>query len=188
MGGDGLAPDDGNERGRVVAGVRLHRAVASVLALGPNPSDSQIDSVIGDLLVHDEATWRLRASWIELATGLRTYLARYQPAPPWRFFATEFRLDDAVADLVFTDGGEEAGPNCRDARFMVDELKRVTSRRSLVTRRNLEQYHRLLSGGKRRWGARFAGLRIVAPALGICVILTDPNDILGLIAFSGEAA
>jgi hypothetical protein len=159
-----------------MVGVRTHEVLGEVLRRGGSMSRSEIDQLAAAATERDELVYRLRAAYAGVITGVHAYLARYRPGPPWIFVDSEVALGDAIADYVWVDHTPSPGSDID--RYLVDELKCVTSVRALATRRNLDQYQRLLRGGRARWGDAFAGLRIVAPSVGICVLVQHPVDLL----------
>lgn len=158
-----------------LVGVRTHQALAEVLRSGDAMTRDEIAEVVAGLTQRDELVRTLRAAYAGVVTGVHAYLTRYRPAAPWRFVDAEVDLDGAIADYVWVD---ETSQDQAATRYLVDELKCVTSIRALTTQRNLDQYHRLLACGRARWGERFAGLRIVAPAVGVCHYVQDPVELL----------
>lgn len=125
-----------------------------------------IAAAVRDDLDPQEATELVRRAWTETPLGGTTawqararaglavsvYLRRLRPAG-WELLGAEVDLGGATADLVY---GRRQGEALTDV--FVDEIK--SGRRPLEAPELADQVGRLADGGRRRWGARFAGVRV----------------------------
>lgn len=136
--------DEETESGR-----RVHRLVAAALEAERDGERfdviTEARTMFGAEPVGAGATHALR---FRCSSAVNVYLLRCRPLG-WDLVGTEVRLAGGVADLVWSDGD----------RFVIDELKSGVPRAR--GGRVADQLTRLACGGTKRWGAAFAGVRLV---------------------------
>lgn len=131
------------------SGRRVHRLVAA--ALEAERDGERFDviaatrTMFGASPLGAGATHALR---FRCSSAVNVYLLRCRPAG-WRLVGTEVPVPGAVADVVWSDG----------TRVVIDEVKFGSPRASDT--RVADQLARLARGGVERWGAPFAGVRLV---------------------------
>jgi len=141
-------PHDGRQLGWGV-----HRVVARLLAANKRrPSAGEIlESVVLDPTLAEPHVYGLAARQ-RLITATAVYFRLFAPGPEWQFLDREVPVGRRSLDLVF----EHARAGVR-----ADELKSATGHSLLGSEELDEQLSDELAGGKRRYGDRFAGVRVV---------------------------
>lgn len=131
------------------SGRRVHRLVAAALEAERDGEHFDVVAAVRTMFraapLGAGATHALR---FRCSSAANVYLLRCRPLG-WDLVGVEVRLGAAVADLVWSDGD----------RFVIDELKSGAPRAR--GGRVADQLTRLACGGTERWGAAFAGVRLV---------------------------
>lgn len=131
-------------------GAVCHRVIARIAARTRTPSPDLIRAEILGALPHLEPN-EGRAHRQNITGAVNTYFGRLLPAATWSFHGAEVALGRGRLDLLWRD------PH---GRLLIDELK--TGRAVFFdTTANLQQGRTYVTDGRRQFGARLTGLRLL---------------------------
>lgn len=143
-----------DEQSGILVGIRVHRAIVSVLTQGLEPAGAsrtmQILAAAREIAGELSKGARGRAFITDVASCAASYLLRFAPPPPWVFRGAEVPLGGGRADLVFE--------HLNSGRWLVDEVKTEVERDGDV--RHHDQVRRYLEAGTQLWGDHFVGVRL----------------------------
>jgi len=140
-------------------GVGAHQLVAAMLTAGVrNPTPEELFEWVGRYATAQfpRPTHRLAARQ-RLLGPVAVYFADFGPRPRWKLIGAEVSIGRSRVDLLWKDG----------ARLFADELKTGPAAVDLAAAQVDEQALRQARAGAKRYGANFAGVRVVllaAPA------------------------
>lgn len=131
-------------------GAVAHRVIARIAARTRTPSMDLIRAEILGALPHLEPN-EGRAHRQNITGAVNTYFGRLLPPEPWKFHGAEVALGRGRLDLLWRD------PH---GRLLIDEIK--TGRAAFFeTTANLQQGRTYVADGRRQFGNRLTGLRLL---------------------------
>jgi hypothetical protein len=137
------------ERDREI-GRRAHALVASFCRAGVRPEPTQIWVATARLFAAAPMTLN-HGSRQRTACAVAAYFVRFL-RPNWRFLGAEVSLGTGRVDLVWELVGE---------RRVIDEVKLGSLGEAIEDKATLAQVDRYRQVGTERWGAQFAGVRLL---------------------------
>lgn len=147
--GSDVGGDDMGERDREI-GRRVHGLIAGFCARGVVPEPTQVWVATGRLFAARPMPLN-QSSRQRAACATSVFFTRFH-RPGWTFLGAEVVLEEGRADLLW---------QLPDGRVVIDELKSGSIGAVVEDRRTLEQVERYRQAGVRRFGADFAGVRLL---------------------------
>jgi hypothetical protein len=135
-------------------GLLLHQLIGRLLADGVRaPDPLELATVVAHYVARDDAvqsrpTYR-QSQRQRLHLGARLYLRAFLPDETHTFIGSEVSAGTCSLDLLWRDA---------EGQYWADELK--TGRTEPDSQQLHEQLGRQLAAGRRKWGAKFLGVRV----------------------------
>jgi hypothetical protein len=151
-------------------GRRVHRVVAELAASPESASPQQVLDVVRAMWLADPVGGSVASSArLRCSTASSLYLHRFMPTD-WVLAGVEVRVGRAIADLVWEDAS---------GLVVIDEVKSGAA--SVDDPAVADQLARLAAGGRRRWDAEFAGVRLAplgSPGRAVFVTVDDADRLV----------